>query len=469
MIAKLFISPYGSLNFNNNWRQHDQQDTDYEQKFIVGDSVIVQYVIPYGNDKSWADINIRHYNAVTGERIPVASSQLLLQTESQLFYNATLDTTEAGCFRVAFERLNMDATTTVLKESFYTVLPELPAEGGEQLMLFRYTNTSDKDSTLFASDFYFRCEATFFPQSEIYNAEANEFRDQNFDLSMLSAEASTSRGLTVGGYLGVPSWVAEKINHIFSCTEVYLGETGEEVQYVKSSDGEVSRTTMGDMYPRYMFVINLEASITEANSVKLGAYTPDGIFEIDPDWLEVSPDGIVTYIQVTAPDNNWAVSAPSNGWLQAYKLSDICYVSVPQNTSTAERSANITFSWTDPDTGDTITRTATVTQVAVGEDIEHIHFSGQAFDAATGVPTPALWGLFVDDVQIAFRITDASGKFSYDWPVTQAQYSAVQSIRIHVAGGLYVSQDVYLSSIPTFSTAVVNGIAFPPVQLVKQP
>lgn len=468
MTAYLIISPYGSLNFNDDWRQRDQQSVDYTQKFIAGDAVTVQYAITRGNDQSWTSLDIRHYNIDTGESIPVASSQVE-QTDVYTFYNATIDASAAGCFGVAFELTDGEGNVIVVKESVFQVLADYPTEDEDQLMLFRYTNAEQKDNTIFASDFSFRCEAAFFPQNEAYNVEDNNFRDQAFDLSKLSAEASTTRGLTVGGRLGVPTWVAEKLSRIFSCTEVYVGEAGEEVEYIMVDGGSVERTNMGEMYPKYVFSINLERTITSANSVRIGVITPIGesAFEIDLAWIEVDPAATIRVISVTAPDDNWTVGASDTSWLSVSKIQNIAFLSITQNTTDLDRSQAITFTWTDPDTGAVLTRVATVNQLTAGEEVEYIRISGRILDASSGLPMAALVGFFADGTRLGIRAADSQGQYSYLWSISEVQYNNTSALSVVVEAPGYVGQTIAKSPLPNFSGAVLNGLTFPDISLVK--
>lgn len=473
MTAYLIISPYGSLNFNDDWRQRDQQSVDYTQTFIAGDAVTVQYAITRGNDQSWTSLNIRHYNLDTGESIPVASSQVE-QTDAYTFYNATIDASTAGCFGVAFELTDGEGNVTVVKESVFQVLADYPTEDDDQLMLFRYTNAEQKDNTVFASDFSFRCEAAFFPQNEAYNVEDNNFRDQAFDLSKLSAEASTTRGLTVGGRLGVPTWVAEKLSRIFSCTEVYVGEIDDAVEYVMVDSGAVERTNMGEMYPKYVFSLNLERTLTSANSVRIGTISPIVNFNISPTWLEFAWDYniVLNEILVEAPDNNWTFSLPNNaGFVTMYKdplpLSSRVLFSISTNDTGVDRTQEVVFSWTDPDTNETVARSATINQAKQDEVVGVIQLSGDVFDADTGQPVGGFVTIASGSTGISSSIIDGYGRYSYSWTISQSQYESFSKLEAILSPFDHKSQTMTITPLPSFSYAVRNGLYFPTARLNK--
>lgn len=472
MTAYLIISPYGSLNFNDDWRQRDQQSVDYTQKFIAGDTVTVQYAVPRGNDQSWSGLDIRHYNLDTGESIPVVSTQIE-QTDSHTFYNATIDTSASGCYGVAFELTDSEGNVTVVKESVFQVLAGYPTEDEDQLMLFRYNNDEQKDNTIFASDFHFRCEATFFPQNETYEVEDNNFRDQAFDLSKLSAEASTTRGLTVGGKLGVPTWVAEKLSKIFSCTEVYLGEVDNEVEYVMADDGGFERTNMGEMYPRYMFTINLERTVTAANAVKLGTISPIVDFSVDPTWFEFewNYNELINEIFVSAPDDNWTFDLPENaGFVNMYRdplgISRVLF-NLSTNDTGADRSQNVIFSWTDPDTNETYTRTAIINQAKQDEEIGQVELSGHVYDAETGQPVSSGVLIRADGSAIKLVSTNSEGRYSHLWEVSQSHYETFTTISAILIPVGHQSTTITVTPLPDFEDAVQNGITFPDAILIK--
>lgn len=470
MIAYLITSPYGSLNFDDDWRQKDQQCVDYTQKFIADDTVKIQYAVSKGNDQSWSSLDIRLYNLDTNESTPIVPSPIE-QTDAYTFYNATI-VASAGCFRVAFELTDKDGNVSVIKESTFQVLADLPTEDEDQLIRFRYNNAENKDNTIFDSDFYFRCEAAFFPQSETYNVEDNNFRDQEFDLSMMSAEASTIHGLTVGGKLGIPSWVAKKLSYIFSCTEVYIGEVDDDVEYVFSDGSSIERTPMGDMYPLYVFTINLEKTVTAANAVKIGVVTPvgDSDFEIDPIWLELEYNdaGVANphFVSVVSPDENWTVSAQDPSWLTAARsiIGGVqrATIIVTENVTGATRSQTVTFTWTDLDTGAVLTRTMIVNQLKAGEDINYINVFGHVYDSETYLPLAgALVSLWIDNNWPNILNTDDAGKFNYRWPVSKSQYEEVTKLTIRIGkNGYENSPDAIMWPLPSFESAIQNGIGY---------
>lgn len=472
--AFLYISPYSSLNFDNKWKQPEQQDTDYKQKFIMGDgAATVQYAVPKGNDASWTSLDLVLY--LLGEEGSVVIPSVVVgETATSTIYNAYIPLISEGCYRVAFEKTDNYGNVSVVRECYFEVLTGQPEEEENQLTLFRYTNDENKDGTVFASDFLFRCEGKYFPQNEVYNVEGNDFRDQDYDLSLLSAEASTAYGLTIGGSQGVPTWVARKLNYIFSCTEVYVGESDNKEQVVRTSDGSVERTNLGDMNPRYIFGINLEKVMNGADSVKIGTFTPFEL-EIAPVWIEIGAGELDLHdIAVTAPDNAWTVSVGDPIWAAANKVDSTraTIQAITNNTTQTDRTQEITFTRTNPDTGEVYTRVLTLTQAGSGLELNNITWRGYIKDAQTGA---GIAGVSVElgvrrggttSSSIAHLTTDSLGYYEFSGDVAEVGYLSFPEFYVDSEKQGYVSDRTIITP-PSYEVAITDGVTYPDVNLVR--
>lgn len=472
--AFLYISPYSSLNFDNKWKQPEQQGTDYKQKFIVGDyAATVQYAVPKGNDASWTSLDLVLY-LLGEEGSAVVPSVVVGETDQSTVYNAIVPLFFEGCFRAAFEKTDNYGNVSVVRECYFEVLTGQPEEDENQLMLFRYANDENKDGTVFASDFYFRCEGKYFPQNEEYNVEGNDFRDQNYDLSLLSAEASTAYGLTIGGSQGVPTWVARKLNYIFSCTEIHVGESGKEEHVVRVSDGSVERTNLGDMNPRYLFNINLEKVTNGADSVKIGTFTPIEL-EITPVWIEIGAGELDLHdIAVTAPDDAWTVSVGDPSWAAANKIDSTraTIQAITNNTDQTDRTQEITFTRTNPDTGEVYTRVLTLTQAGSGTELNNVTWRGYIKDAQTGA------GIEGASVTLGYRIgettfapfasltTNSSGYYEFSGDVSEFLYLILSRLYVDGEKQGFIRNRTFVT-VPDYQVAITDGVTCPDVNLVR--
>jgi hypothetical protein len=486
--AYLQISEYSTLNFSNDWRQCEQWRRDYAQRVVVGDIVTVQYGVPKGLSQTWTGIAVRQYNLTTGVAATLSPS-LVLDGDGLAAYNVTANAAAVGCYRVAIEVTTGGRTTAVAESVFEVVEEDLGS------LLFRYQNEKDKDGTMFGEPFYFRCPAKFFPQNEEYGSEDNAFRDQEYAPSLLSSEAYTTYGLTVGGPQGVPTWVGRKLNAILSCTELYLGEVGSEAQFVKSDGAKIERVSLGEMNPLYQFGVDLEKV---SDGILIGDYIPDEIvrrdiwaiiecyetiteevmFDISPSTAFFAYNGATQTVGVTAADNSWEVSAADTSWLTATKNSDNTATITPaQNTGTANRSQNVTFQWTSPTTGVTTTRTLVVTQYAQAITIADITISGTVVDSSTGQPISNSASDVVRlsatesnsaNVHLGYSTLDASGRFSKTITIDGDDWAAFTRIIATVIAPGYTAKDFNISA-PTFANASTNGVQFGTLQLVLIP
>jgi len=92
------------------------------------------------------------------------------------------------------------------------------------------------------------------PQEISFENNTEEFRDQRYVSKILSSTAFEKKTLTLGGGMGVPNWVARKINLIFSLSSVHV----EGTPMVRSDGGAVELTEIGKYYPLYIYKIVLE-------------------------------------------------------------------------------------------------------------------------------------------------------------------------------------------------------------------
>ncbi len=489
MDAYLLISRYSTLNFNHKWRQREQQIADYTQRVIANDKVTIQYNVPIGEAQTWDYITVRQYDP-DGVEIPITPN-LLYATSEREFYGVLADTRERGCYRIVFELTKAGTTTVVAESLFEVILPE--DEGADDLVLFRYNNIDHKDNTVFLDDFYFRCEARLFPQNETYGIEDNQFRDQDYDPRTLSAEAYLTYGLTIGGSGGVPNWVADKINLIFSCTEVYITEW--PVEYVRSDGATVERTTLGDMNPLYLFTLNIEKTLGGVEAVLIGKVDAppeeeesanlmfyidveeaeqdvpiDPEFTIDPTNIQVgATDTAAKAITVTCPDNTWTVYLPGAGgdWITVAKTSATqATVTLAENSGTIERSAIVRFTWVNPATGQYENRDLLVLQYASSsQPPQAITITGLVVDSET---LTAVAGATVvlrnNGIQYATTTTDSSGNYSFqtNW-IESTWNSAILSLQAGKEG--YITTDAESFFKPSFAIATASPVTQPSILL----
>ena len=243
-MSAIFISEFSSLNFRKDWKLSFQQNVDYIPKFLPTDNIQVQYVVK--------DFTLTPYlkNICTGE-VQQLSPVLLLETESEKCYQLTINNSSISSdteFNLYFAA-NQDGEK--IKDANFCVCTELP-----DTILLEYTNRKNVYETIFdgIDRFLFRVEGAFLPQEISFENNTEEFRDQRYVSKILSSTAFEKKTLTLGGGMGVPNWVARKINLIFSLSSVHV----EGNPMVRSEGGAVELTEIGKYYPLYIYKIVLE-------------------------------------------------------------------------------------------------------------------------------------------------------------------------------------------------------------------
>lgn len=243
-MSAIFISEFSSLNFRKDWKLSFQQNVDYIPKFLPTDNIQVQYVVK--------DFTLTPYlkNICTGE-VKQLSPVLLLENESEKCYQLTINNSSISSdteFNLYFAS---DQDGEKIKDANFCVCTELP-----DTILLEYTNRKNVYETIFdgIDRFLFRVEGAFLPQEISFENNTEEFRDQRYVSKILSSTAFEKKTLTLGGGMGVPNWVARKINLIFSLSSVHV----EGNPMVRSDGGAVELTEIGKYYPLYIYKIVLE-------------------------------------------------------------------------------------------------------------------------------------------------------------------------------------------------------------------
>lgn len=137
----------------------------------------------------------------------------------------------------------------------------------DNTILITATNETNLFNTIFTSEqeesflFRFRIEGGFMPGEINFQVDSENFRDQRYSNYQLSADPYKTKTLTIGNGFGAPNWVAEKVNLLLSCSEVYIN--GVLHSRVEGASPEVNE--LGNRYyPKYVYKIELEE--TDNNS-----------------------------------------------------------------------------------------------------------------------------------------------------------------------------------------------------------
>lgn len=97
----------------------------------------------------------------------------------------------------------------------------------ENTLLLQYRCKENKFDCLFkstrgAESFYLRIPGGIKTSGYSFKSDDIEFIDQNRKVTLLSSIPYTIRKYIFGGSMGIPLWLADKLNRIFSCDEIEI-------------------------------------------------------------------------------------------------------------------------------------------------------------------------------------------------------------------------------------------------------
>lgn len=474
-MAELVISDLSSLNFHNVWQAPEQEASVFVHRIAPTDPIRVQFGVSVNAQTPIITL----VNLLTGVTVGVLPVQIGASDEYR-YYNIDLTIADAGCYRLEFRE-----NGNLLEYAEFQITNDLAGT-----KLFRYNNYRNEAGAVFtsASPFYIRLKARLFPQNISFGAESNTFRDQAHALRLLSGSPTTTYKLLFGGDEGAPIWYGDKINRIFSLSEVSID--GEE--YVRADSAEVEVQSIADTYPMFNFALDLEKVGAGAKRSALANFDPNyeaaadievrvtvvepviaaATFEISPTWIGAEYNDVATKsIAVTAPDNTWTVAAEDSSWLTVTKVSQTqATIVLVQNNGTDERMQNVTFTWVGSDNA-ARTQTLTVSQAYQNEAIAAVACRVQVFSNSNtavglGGVTVRLYNSTTGQT-IATSSTPVDGSSAgILWFTTQSQYDAT-TLAIEATKEGYSSGVSNLTTKPDFTAASTGDVLFPNIYLTE--
>ena len=275
----LQISPLSSLNFEHDWRRDFQTPCHYEQKFVRWDRIRVQYAATHRYS----------FKACITDN-DTGQTSVLSPTELKTFENSEQGT-QGKVYEVLLNELAPGSYTfdiyialtsdrLVARSSFRVV------SGREEgTVRITYNHRRDEFDTVFGPErmFDFRVEGCFLPSESSFAVDSEGFRDQSDRYKQLSALPYRKDIFSVGGGFGVPNWVADKLNYIFSTSFVLI----DEMKYSRSESAVPEMTSIHGDYPMYLYKIELEK---DRHFQYEGRYGGDFNFDYNQDYNTVRYD-----------------------------------------------------------------------------------------------------------------------------------------------------------------------------------
>lgn len=238
------ISDFSTLNFRTDWKGRTNTDSEYIPRLLPTDKVLVQFETDID---TYNKMTVLHVRLDDGWATALTPSILHLGGNSIVAQVGITSTMQTGLNSVRFR----DDKDNTLAESLFCVAGEL-----EDSVLLTYTNYRNDWGTYFEEPFSFRVEGIFLPGETSFEVSTEDFRDQRYGLTQLSALPYEKQTLTVGTPYGVPNWVGRKLNLIFSCSDVAI----DGVNYVRSEGAAPKMTVLQQDSPLFVWKMEVEAS-----------------------------------------------------------------------------------------------------------------------------------------------------------------------------------------------------------------
>ncbi|MDR0680861.1 MAG: hypothetical protein LBG15_03260 [Dysgonamonadaceae bacterium] len=247
-MADIKISKFSSLSFENDWRAYFDKKQHYVQKIAQNEPIRIQF-------SATTQTYLAGVKDCNGQIKGVDVDELYASSQNnKSIYECLFAFNTTGFYEFFIKK---DEENTI--RSFFEVKERDKLEG---IVSLRYTNRKNDFDTIFVSGngeqkyFNFYIEGGIYPGEKSQRIENSIFRDQSFSLHQMSAIPYEVSVLTIGDAKGVPQWVGNKINHIFSLSDVKVNDE----QMVRSESSVPEMSSISDKYPLYIFKISIEQS-----------------------------------------------------------------------------------------------------------------------------------------------------------------------------------------------------------------
>lgn len=274
-----YLSLYSSLNVSNKWSNEWEYPEEYCQKFSVSDIIRLQGIVtqekPIVPMPTFTVINL-----VTNEST-VFTPILYPGEDTDDIFDLEISGLAAGSYYLSiFDTSESEEIKNIPFRIFEEDATEL-----ENTVLIRYSNNrNDFDYNFLKEDGEaiftdFRVEGGRLYESDIYDNQSEYFRNQSYYQRQLSSIPFTREGFNFGDTAGAPSWVGEKLNMIFSLSDIYI----DDIRYERSEGAQLVTQQKDNHYPLYNYTIELEKTERRYSEIieEYGVNPPvEGLFTI---------------------------------------------------------------------------------------------------------------------------------------------------------------------------------------------
>lgn len=233
------------LGSDESWKTFFERDVCYFQKVATTDQIRIQF-------SGYSSIVTANYENEMGD---ITSIQV-----TELIYDQKTGKRQLECFfsvkTAGFYRFNLFVGSTKAS-AIFKVITEEEKKG---TILLTYSHRKNDYDTIFRDEngarrvFQFRVDGGILPSERAQSVENEIFRDQRHDPHQTAAQAFEVSTLRIGSSRGVPTWVGNKINHIFCLSDIFIDGN----QAVRNEGSAPSIVRLLENHPLYVFKINIE-------------------------------------------------------------------------------------------------------------------------------------------------------------------------------------------------------------------
>lgn len=251
------LPQYLTKHFDDYWASEQLQSYEtavkVKQKYQTSDTIYIQF------ESNFASIQM--------QVIDCDQTVLLTQAATQVRANKYL----AGyyVYEITLSLAAFSAGTIWLKLSlglgakFMISEPIELAETWPGTILFQYSNSKYHGDVIFETGivFGFRCEAVLRRLDP--GNERTQYRDQKLNPTTLKVRPFRAWELAIGHLTGIPDWVIDKMNWIWSCDNVLCdGKSFAVLEDSKFEDQEIHK-----QYPLRHWTLNVQEGINRASKI----------------------------------------------------------------------------------------------------------------------------------------------------------------------------------------------------------
>lgn len=262
------LPQYLTKHFDSYWQKEQLKDFEtqvyYKQKWQTNDTIYLQF------ESNFAAIGVQLISCTQAVIIDQVATQERENLNMPGFYvyenTISLASVPEGTY---FVKLILgDGTTVMISE------PLQVQETWPNTILFEYSNSTFHGDVIFETgiQFGFRCEA-FITRLEPAN-ERTSYRDQKMNPTVLKSVPYRKWKLEIGHFTGIPDWVIDKQNWIWSCDDVVV----DGKSFAVADGGQFEENEIDKVYPFRTWTLNIQEGVNRYSKIVNPSINPNKKF-----------------------------------------------------------------------------------------------------------------------------------------------------------------------------------------------